>query len=74
MRLTAQQKRMLSRVGDMEPVSVVRLGVDLRSMRTWEALCAKGLVAPMGEVGLFGCNWGLSAEGRRLVGAAALQG
>jgi len=63
-RLTKQQKRMLERVGAMEPVSMVRLGIDLRNMRTWEILRSNGLVEPVGKPGLFGSNWGLSAAGR----------
>jgi hypothetical protein len=58
---------MLKRVGTTEPVSMVRLGIDLRSVRTFESLQAKGLVEPVGKPGLFGSNWGLSEAGRAYV-------
>jgi len=66
MNLTANQKAMLKQINTMQPVSVYRLGIERRAMRTFNSLCGRGLIKACGA-GLLGRHYQLTDDGQREV-------
>jgi hypothetical protein len=63
---------MMEAIGELEPVSISRLGVTRRSFRTFSILVKEGLVEYYSR-GMFGVNWKLSDKGRRFVPVAGMR-
>lgn len=63
MKLAKKQKELLKKIGELQPVSTVRLGIKNKHIGTLVALEENGLIAE-GKSSLLGRLWSLTDAGR----------